>query len=108
MDSPPPLPDPKPLGRTFWILLLAPIGSMALAAGLSAIFGNDSPDGGAGMLLSMVTLPVMLVCSILCAVMVGKRKGAGLGILTFIGIQIVYIGVGFAGCATVMIGVNFH
>ena len=107
MESPPPLPAPEPLGRAFWILLVAPVASMALAAGIAAI-GGDNAAGGFGVILSLATLLAMLVCSILCAITVGKRKGLGLGVLTFLGIQIVYIGVAFAGCASMMNGMNFH
>ena len=103
MESPPSLP-PKPLGRAFYILLVAPVASMMLAAALSVF---KSSVGDLGVMLSLATLFVMLVCSIICAVMVGKCKGAGSGFLAFVGIQILYIGIAFAGCSTVM-QVNFH
>jgi hypothetical protein len=41
-------------------------------------------------------------------VMVGKRKGGGIGFLAFLGIQILYIGVAFAGCVTLADGMSFR
>ena len=106
MDNPPPLPDKKPLGRTFFILLLAPIGLMALAA--AASFVDHANLGDFGVMLSWGALLGMLTCSIICAVMAGKRWGGWMGFLMFVGIQVLYIGVSIAGCATVMSGMNFH
>ncbi len=108
MDSPPLPPAPRPLGRTFWILLAAPVASMAVAAGISAISEHKGSGSDSGIMLSLVTLLVMLVCSIVCSVMVGKRRGAGLGVLAFVGILVLYIGVACAGCATVMQGMSFR
>jgi hypothetical protein len=108
MENPPPLPGPKPLGRTFYILLLAPIAGMAVSAGLSVIGDHKGPAGDGGMMLSWLALLAMFVCSILCAIIAGKRWNAWIGVLMFVGVQIVYIGVACAGCATIMEGVNFH
>ncbi len=107
MDTPPPLPEPKPLGPLFYILLIGPLAVMGIAALIALAGGRNRADDWS-IPLSVLSLPVMLVCSIICAVMVGRRKSAGYGILTFIGIQVVYIGVAFAGCATVMSGMSFH
>jgi len=104
MESPPTLPL-KPLGRTFYIVLLAPIVSMALAAGLSLLKGSV---GDLGAMLSLATLLAMFVCSVICAIMVGRGGRMEAGIVAFVGIVILYIGVAFAGCATVMQGVSFH
>jgi len=80
---------------------------MALAVGIAAAAGRN--DGGdLGIPLSFLALFAMLVCSIICAVMVGKRKGGGIGFLTFVGIQVLYIGVAFAGCATLASGMSFR
>lgn len=109
METPPPTPDAKPpLGRAFYAWLLAPVVSMAVAAAASAIGGRNSELQGFGMLLSLATLVAMLVCSIVCAVMVGKRQGGGIGVLTFVGVQVIYVSVAFAGCAVAMAKLDFH
>ena len=107
MDTPPPLPEPKPLGPLFYILLLGPIALMAIAALVALAEGRNRANDWS-LPVSLLALPVMLVCSIICAVMVGRRKSVGYGFLTFLGIQVVYIGVAFAGCATVLDGMSFH
>ena len=108
-ETPPPIPDPKPpLGRAFYIWLFAPVVSMAVAAAASTAGGRNSDLQGFGMLLSMGTLVAMLVCSIVCSVMAGKRKGGGIGVLTFIGIQVIYISVAFAGCALAIGKMDFR
>lgn len=81
---------------------------MALAVGIAAAGGRNGGGGDWGIPLSFLALFAMLVCSIICAVMVGKREGGGMGFLTFVGIQVLYIGVAFAGCATVASGMSFH
>ena len=109
METPPPIPDAKPpLSRAFFMTLLAPIASMAVAAACSVLGGRNSELQGFGQLLSMATLVAMLVCSIVCAVMVGRRSGGGIGVLTFIGIQVIYVAVAFAGCVTAIGQLNFH
>src|SRR4051794_37438155 len=109
MENPPPLPDSKPpLGRTFYILLFAPVASMGCAAACPALGGRNSGLEGFGMVLSMATLLAMLVCSILCGVMVGKRSGGGIGVLTFLGIQALYVAVACAGCAAVVGKMDFR
>ncbi len=109
MEVPPKIPDSKPpLGRAFYILLFAPVASMGCAAVCPTLGGRNSGLEGFGMMLSMATLFAMLVCSILCAVMVGKRSGGGLGVLTFVGIQVLYIAVAFAGCAAVVGKMDFR
>jgi hypothetical protein len=99
--TPPPLtlPTPRgPLGRTFVITLLAPLAPLILCL-IGGLTGDRSwQDSLVPWALLMLSLPVMLGCSIACAIQVGTRKGAGLGVLTFIGTQILYIGTGFAGC----------
>lgn len=60
------------------------------------------------MLLSLATLIAMLVCSIFCSVMVGRRHGGGIGVLTFIGIQVIYVSVACAGCAMAVGKMDFR
>ncbi len=108
METPPPLQEPKPLGRTFYIILFSPIAAMALAVGIGVAGGRNGAGGDLGVPLSFLALFAMLVCSIICAVMVGKRKGGGIGFLAFLGIQILYIGVAFAGCVTLADGMSFR
>jgi hypothetical protein len=107
MDNPPPLPESKPLGRTFYILLIAPLIGMGIAVALAA-FGGQGNASDFGVLLSWVAMIAMWVCSIFCAVIVGKRKNAWLGVLAFLGIQVVYLSVTFAGCGYMMDGASFH
>ena len=106
MDSPPPPPDPKPFGRAFYILLFAPIVAMAVAAGVAWLDGGELGDFG--ILLSWVAMAAMLVCSIICSIMAGRRWGGWLGLVAFVCIQGLYIGVIFAGCTTIVAGMNFH
>lgn len=109
METPPPTPDAKPpLGRAFYIWLLSPLASMAVAAAAAAAGGRNSDLQGFGMVLSMATLVAMLVCSIVCSVMVGKRQGGGIGVLTFIGIQVIYVSVACAGCAVTIGKMDFR
>ena len=108
MDSPPPSQGSKPLGRTFYVVLFSPIAVMALAVGIGAAGGRNGGGGDLGIPLSFLPLLAMLVCSIICAVMVGKRKGGGIGFLAFLGIQVLYVGVAFAGCATLADGMSFR
>jgi peptidoglycan/LPS O-acetylase OafA/YrhL len=107
VDSPPSLPNPKPLGPVFWILLVAPIAAMGVAVLIAHAGGRHSPDDS-GVALSFLSLLAMLVCSIICAVMVGRRRGTGLGFLTFIAIQVVYLATAFAGCGMVSQGMSFR
>jgi hypothetical protein len=107
METPPALPPTSrpPLGKKFAFILLGPVVAMALAAALSA-GGKDLEGMAFG--LSMISLLAMLVCSIICAVWVGRRQGSGLGFLTFLGIQVFYIAVAFAGCAALVGKMDFH
>ena len=80
METPPPTPEAKPpLGRTFYLWLFAPVASMAVAAAVSAAGGRNSSLEGFGFVVSLLSLLAMIACSVVCAVMVGKRKGGGLG-----------------------------
>ena len=81
---------------------------MALAVGIAVAGGRNRGGGDLGVPLSFLALFAMLVCSIICAVMVGKRKGGGIGFLAFLGIQILYIGIAFAGCVTLADGMSFR
>ena len=117
MDTPPPLPPeepeappiPKPpLGRAFFIILLSPIAIMAIAALTATVGGRNSDLQGFGMFVSMICLPIMLVCSIICAILVGQKRSGGMGVLAFVGIQVIYIAVAFGGCATVMTKMDFR
>jgi hypothetical protein len=109
METPPPIPDPQPpLGRGFYIWLLAPVASMAVAAAAPVIGGRNSGLEGFGVVLSLISMVGMIACSVVCAVMVGKRKGGGLGVLTFLGIQVVYVSVAFAGCVAMIGKMDFR
>ena len=109
METPPPIPDAKPpLGRAFYFWLFAPVISMALAAAASAAGGHNSGPEGFGFVVSVLSLLGMIACSVVCSVMVSKRKGGWFGALTFIGIQVVYVAVAFAGCATMIGKMDFH
>ena len=100
---PPSLP---PLGRTFYITIFAPLAPLALCLLTSAAAGN-SKDAAAPFVFLFCALPAMLGCSIAGAIMVGKRKGVPLGILTFFGLQVLYIGVAFAGCVSSFTHMDF-
>ena len=113
METPPPSPDAKPpLGRTFYLWLFAPVLSMAVAtaasAAASAAGGHNSDLEGFGFVVLVLSLLGMIACSVVCSVMVGKRKGGGLGVLTFIGIQVIYVSAAFAGCATMVGKMDFR
>ncbi len=104
MDTPsvpppltPPTP-PKPLGLTFVITLLAPLVPLALCVVIGLAGGRASKDSAAPWVFLFLSLPVMLGCSIACAVQVGRRKGVALAMLTFFGTQILYLSAAFAGC----------
>lgn len=101
METPPALPPTlrPPLGKAFYITLLAPVASMGLAA-LAGLGGKDTEGFSFG--LSLLTMPVMLVCAIVCAVMVGQRKGGGMGFAAFLGFVVLYIAVAFGGCAAIL------
>ena len=109
IETPPPTPEAKPpLGRKFYLWLFAPVISMGVAAAASAAGGRNSDLQGFGMVLSLLSLLAMIACSVVCSVMVGKRKGGGLGVLTFIGIQVIYVSAAFAGCATMVGKIDFR
>ncbi|MCE9612186.1 MAG: hypothetical protein K8R23_18470 [Chthoniobacter sp.] len=109
MEAPPPIPNAKPpLTRAFYLWLCVPVASMVLAAALSAAGGRNSALEAFGTLLSFVSVAAMVVGSIVCSVMVGKRKGGWIGMLTFIGIQVVYVAVAFAGCAAMIGRMDFR
>ena len=88
-----------PLGRTFYITILAPLAPLALCL-LTSLGAGSSKGSDASLGFLFCALPVMLGCSIAGAIMVGKRKSVPLGILTFFGLQVLYIGVAFAGCVS--------
>ena len=108
MDTPPPLPARKPLGALFYVLLIGPLAAMGLAVAIDRMGGGRSQAADWGIPLSLLAMLVMLTCSIICAIMIGKRHGAGLGVLSFIGIQVVYLAASFAGCGMILQGANFH
>jgi hypothetical protein len=107
MDAPPPLPASKPLGRTFCVLLIGPLVVMGIAIAVGK-FGAKGNTSDLSFPLSWLAMILMWVCSIFCAVMVGKRKKWWLGVLTFFGIQVVYLSVVFAGCDYMTRGFNMH
>src|SRR4051794_11641999 len=96
-STPPPIP-PGPLGRTFVLTLLAPFVPILICFIVGLAGGRAASNSGAPLIFLLLALPVMLGCSIACSIQVGSRKGAGLGVLTFIGTQILYIGAAFGGC----------
>ena len=106
METPPDLPSTSPplLGKKFCFTLLGPVAGMALAAAFS-MGGKDTEGVSFG--LSLFSVIAMLICSIICAIWVGQRKGGGLGFLAFLGIQVFYIAVAFAGCAAVVGKMDF-
>lgn len=104
MDTPPaPLP---PLGRTFYLTICAPLLPLALCI-LTSVGTGHSKNSEAPFVFLFLALPVMLGCSIAGAIMLGKRKGAGYGVLTFFGLQILYLGIAFAGCVSSFTGMDF-
>ena len=104
METPPPTPEAKPpLGRTFYLWLFAPVISMAVATAATAAGEHNGLLAGFGNLLGLPSLLAMIACSVACSMMVGKRQGGWIGLLTFLGIQVVYVAVAVAGCS-VMIG----
>jgi len=109
METPPelPPPSPQPLGKAFYITLLGPVAAMGFAA-LASLVGKAAEGLSFG--LSLFTLPAMLVCSIICAAWIGRRKGAGMGFLAFFCIQVLYVGVAVGGCSAVLANnpLNFH
>ena len=109
METPPPTAEAKPpLGRAFYIWLFAPVASMSVAAAASAAGGRNSDLQGFGTVLSLLSLLAMIACSVVCSVMVGRRKGGGLGVMTFIGIQVIYVSVACAGCAVAVGKMDFR
>ena len=109
METPPSSPDAKPpLGRTFYLWLFAPVLSMAVATAALAVGARNGGLEGFGFVISLLSLLAMIACSVVCSVMVGKRKGGGLGVLTFIGIQVNYVSAAFAGCATMVGKMDFR
>ena len=107
METPPELPPTsRPLlGKKFCFTLLGPVVGMAIAAAISTA-GKDAESASFG--LSILSILSMLVCSIICAIWVGQRKGGGLGFLAFLGIQVFYITVACAGCAAVVGKMDFR
>ena len=109
METPPPTPGAKPpLGRTFYLCLFAPVVFMAVGAAASAIGTTNNGMDSLGLVISLLSLLGMIACSVVCSVMVGKRQGGWLGVLTFIGIQVVYVAVAFAGCAAMIGKMDFR
>jgi hypothetical protein len=97
MDSPPALPEKRPLGRAFFILFFAPLLVMVISVGASLAAERNSTLQGFGMALWALDLVALLVCSVICAMIAGQCRGVGIGVLTFLGIQLIYIAVGVGG-----------
>lgn len=109
METPPPTPNTKPpLGRAFFIWLLAPVVTMAVATTIFATDNRNSELQGFGMIVSWLSLLAMIGCSVVCSMMVGKRRGGLSGVLTFLGIQVIYVSVAVAGCATMLGTMGLH
>jgi hypothetical protein len=96
MDTPSresrPPPPPPPLGFGFWIVLLIPV-----ALGLVGLSLNSSAPEFSNRLLQLAMFAAP-VSAVTCALMVGGRYGAGLGVLSLFGFVLLYGGVAFAGC----------
>ena len=108
MDTPPALPPPKPpLGRAFYINLCAPLLPLGICF-LTSTTAGGAKNSDTPFAFLFLALPVILGCTLACAIMVGSRKGAGLGVLTFLGLQILYLAIAFAGCLASFSGANFH
>ena len=109
MEIPPALPKPPlpPLGRTFYLTICAPLLPLVLCI-LTGLGNSRSNNSEVPFVFLFLALPVMLGCSIAGAIMVGNRKGAGYGVLTFFGLQVLYLGIAFAGCIASFTGVNLH
>jgi hypothetical protein len=84
--------------RSFYVLLVSPIVLMAISSALLAFWKNQI-GAEPSMWITGVDYVVMLVSALICAVMVSSRKGAGVGVWTFVGLIALYGGVAFAGCA---------
>lgn len=95
METPP--DNRPPLGKAFLLTFLGPLFCIAIAAALPAVTHRLDE----GVALWFLTLPVMVICSIICGAIIGCRSGAGIGFLSFLGIIIFYAGVALAGCAAV-------
>jgi len=95
----------------FVITLLAPFGPLLLSVLICVIGGRSASDSAAPGIFYFLSLPAMLGCWIACAIQVGSRKGTGMGVLTFFGTQILYIGAAVGGCvasATAVGPQSFH
>lgn len=97
MDTP---PAKTPLGRQFYLILLAPLGLFAVAL----CFANSLPD---------VALPLLgfgavgtVACSVILAAQLSRRMGkpdkpaTGLGVLLFFALMAFYGICFFVGCTT--------
>ena len=104
MDTPPPVPPslppelPPPLfGQRFLLTLLGPLVTLALGLFLGHnmnYYNAEAPT----MILIFGSLAAMFVCSILCALQLGKARGVAWGIVGFLIIQVFYITVSAIGC----------
>jgi hypothetical protein len=112
--TPPPLTPPTPLGPLGWIFvitLLAPLVPLLLSVLICVIGGRSANNSAAPWVFYFMSLPAMLGCSIACSIQIGNRKGMGMGILIFLGTQILYIGAAVGGCiasATALGPQSFH
>jgi hypothetical protein len=87
--------------------LLAPLAPLLLCIAINLSDSRAANNSPVPWILLFLSLGLMLACSIACAILVGKRKGVGLGILTFFGTQVVYISLAFAGCVSSFSHVDF-
>jgi hypothetical protein len=97
-SSPPPSDDDRP----FWIAFYAPIALFVLALVLGA-----AGQGGGGAVFFWLAAFAAAVSPIVCGIIVGTRRGIGAGVLTFLGVLMLYVAIAFAGCMLVLRSLRF-
>lgn len=102
---PAPWEDPpsekRPLGPLFHILFWSPL-AITIAA-LVMMSAHDADLSRLGGNIFIMNVAGLLLCALVCSVMIGRRHGAGLGVLVFIGMVFLYGGVAFGGCLAVFV-----
>jgi hypothetical protein len=88
-----------------------PLRSMAVAPrfGWSDLFSRVTPlvlgaagQGGGGGVFFWLAMFAVAVSPIACGIIVGTRRGIGVGGLTFLGVLMLYVAIAFAGCMLVL------
>jgi hypothetical protein len=98
-DSPPP---PNDGDGCFWIVLLTPIALFVIAV----LLVDGSGSSQASNILARLAGLGAVISSIMCGVTVGMRKGLSAGILTFLGVLMLYAAIAFAGCMWMVRGLS--